>query len=210
MLISERNREIQKEKEKEQRLQRRKEAGLYADRQTEVRVDTEVLKKLGLMPEEEPAEADSQAQKGTQTGERSKAGVQPQTDGGEATQEELQQIQKEEGTLYADRQTEVRVDTEVLRKLGLQSREKAQEQAAKAEEPVRRRVPRDTGITGDDPITPMNLAGVSAEETEVDPFEEELIRLDLDADYFKWKEEQDAKIDANTARERTSKRRSRK
>ena len=100
------------------------------------------------------------------------------------------------------------MDEETLRKLGLQSAAKTQGQEKKAPEPVRRRVPRDTGITGDDPITPMNLSGESAEET--DSFEDELIRLDLDADYFKWKEEQDAKISANAAKERASKRRGKK
>ena len=94
MLISERNREIQKEKEKEQRLQRRKEAGLYADRQTEVRVDTEVLKKLGLVPEEEPAEAEAQAQTSAQAGERLQTGAQPQADGEGVTKEELQSCRR--------------------------------------------------------------------------------------------------------------------
>ena len=57
-LIEDRNREIQKEKEVKSPTSKR-EANIYANRQSEVKVNMEVLAKLGLSPEEEEEEEES-------------------------------------------------------------------------------------------------------------------------------------------------------
>lgn len=58
-LIEERNQEIQKEKEeKEDRKAKWSEKNRYADRQTEVRINTEVLERMGISLEEDETEED--------------------------------------------------------------------------------------------------------------------------------------------------------
>lgn len=250
-LINERNKEIRKEKEKEQRLAaRQRNNSMYADRQTEVRVDQEVLRKLGL------AAKDADDSPG---------------DSASATE------QAPDENIYANRQTEVRVDQEVLRKLAQARQSQAgasdavsadkshmqesgsegdlnkqaaagnsqpdgmaqevgsvqqpdeqqhgpQQVAADAgvdeldEEVLRRqmlerareldqkreRMRLRAARTYADPgeISLMDLNPASEGEAEVEEIEDELIRLDLDEDYFKWKEEQDAAFDANVAKAR--------
>ncbi len=181
-LIDDRNQEIQKEKEKEQRLRMKQEAARYADRQAPIKVDTEVLQQMGYMQSEQEAENAGQSQTisrqpRTVGQQQQKAGRQPQMtapiDLGIDDEDEA-----DDTATYANRQTEVKVDTEMLRKLGIQNPARA------------------------DDFHVMDLDPRRDETDDSDALpDDELIQLDLDEDYFKWKEEQDAEFNANAARD---------
>lgn len=62
-LIEERNREIEKQKAVgKEKTSFVKEKSIYANRQTEIKVNTEYLEKLGLMPEDEVSESNDNAE----------------------------------------------------------------------------------------------------------------------------------------------------
>ena len=227
-LINERNKEIRKEKEKEQRLAlRQRKESRYADRQTEVRVDQDVIRRLGLAADEEK---DTKTDAGSEVSSDSKEG---------------QAASADEASIYADRQTEVRVDQEVLRKLRMaqqqaqaeeeqesQSQEQmddpdlqaiaqdwdeailCQQMTERARELERRKArvgQRHDNRRSEGPrnLDLIDLNPISEEDPVAQELEDELIRLNLDDDYFKWKDEQDARINASAA-ESKAKKRSRK
>lgn len=105
-------------------------------------------------------------------------------------------VRKKEPSIYADRQTGIRINTEMLEKMGLSMEEEVTlgEEKSEAESSFEKKE-----------ALPLNTAenqnkAVSPTEEEEDSEIEDLIRLDLDADYFKWKEEQDAAINGGSSK----------
>ena len=89
---------------------------------------------------------------------------------------EYEQEKREEKAIYANRQTDIKINQEYLDKLGLSVPEEPVEDLA--EEPVEKPVEIPAPVTVED------------DDEELKQLEEQL-RVNLDADYFKWKDEQE-------------------
>lgn len=88
---------------------------------------------------------------------------------------------KPEKNLYANRQTEIKVNTEYLEKLGLAT-----------EETIEEEVPEKTETTPSQQPQAKDKKDMTPEELE----REEKLRADLDADYFDWKEDEEEKTES--------------
>lgn len=100
---------------------------------------------------------------------------------------EYEQEKREEKALYANRQTDIKINQAYLDKLGLSvPEEPVEEPESVPEEP--------------EPIPPVM---VEDEDEELKQLEAEL-RVNLDADYFKWKDEQEEQSAAETEEKETS------
>lgn len=100
---------------------------------------------------------------------------------------EYEQEKREEKALYANRQTDIKINQAYLDKLGLSVPEEPVEEPENVpEEP--------------EPIPPVM---VEDEDEELKQLEAEL-RVNLDADYFKWKDEQEEQSAAETEEKETS------
>ena len=102
---------------------------------------------------------------------------------------EYEQEKREEKAIYANRQTDIRINQEYLDKLGLSVPEEPVEDLAEepVEKPVEKPVKKPRKLSPK-PEIPAPVT-VEDEDEELKQLEEQL-RVNLDADYFKWKDEQ--------------------
>ncbi len=177
------------------------EASIYADRQTEVRVDQEVLRKLRLAKQQSQADS-AQEDRSQETSEEQKpqARVQQQADAEDKSPARTQQedAEQDDSDLQAVAQD---WDEAVLRQ---QMMERARELERRKARVGQRRGNKQQNLPGD--IDLIDLNPFSDEDPAAQELEDELIRLDLDDDYFKWKDEQDARINASAAKSKTKRR----
>lgn len=99
---------------------------------------------------------------------------------------EYEQEKREEKAIYANRQTDIKINQEYLDKLGLSVPEEPVEDLA--EEPVEKPVEKPKKLSPK-PEIPAPVT-VEDDDEELKQLEEQL-RVNLDADYFKWKDEQE-------------------
>lgn len=103
---------------------------------------------------------------------------------------EYEQEKREEKAIYANRQTDIKINQEYLDKLGLSVPEEPVEDLA--EEPVEK--PAEKPVEKPKKLSPKPEipapVTVEDDDEELKQLEEQL-RVNLDADYFKWKDEQE-------------------
>ena len=99
---------------------------------------------------------------------------------------EIEKEKMEEKAIYANRQTDIKINQEYLDKLGLSVPEEPVEDLA--EEPVEKPVEKPKKLSPK-PEIPAPVT-VEDDDEELKQLEEQL-RVNLDADYFKWKDEQE-------------------
>lgn len=126
---------------------------------------------------------------------------------------EYEQQKREEKAIYANRQTEIKINQAYLDKLGLSvpEEDEAEEEIPAPvirEEPkpvkIKKKAPEpesaaaEPGVLREEPKSAIDMYGTTVSDDDDEELRqlEEALRVNLDADYFKWKEEQEAEQQA--------------